>query len=44
MLEADHSIPSCAKVKNEWSYTSTPPHVFMACHGTLLSTEYVFMA
>ena len=23
--EADHSHPSCAKVKNEWSYTSTPP-------------------
>jgi hypothetical protein len=22
--EADHSPPSCAKVKNAWSYTSTP--------------------
>jgi hypothetical protein len=23
--EADHSLPSSAKVKNAWSYTSTPP-------------------
>jgi len=23
--EADHSPPSCAKVKNTWSYSSTPP-------------------
>jgi len=23
--EADHSPPSSAKVKNDWSYTSTPP-------------------
>jgi hypothetical protein len=23
--EADHSPPSCAEVKNAWSYTSTPP-------------------
>lgn len=22
--EVDHSRPSCAKVNNEWSYTSTP--------------------
>jgi hypothetical protein len=28
--EADHSPPSSAKVKNTWSYTSTPPHVLMA--------------
>jgi hypothetical protein len=28
--EADHSPPSGAKVKNVWSYTSTPPCVFMA--------------
>jgi hypothetical protein len=27
--EADHSLPSSAKVKNARSYTSTPPHVFM---------------
>jgi hypothetical protein len=29
-LEADHSSPSSAEVKNEWSYTSTPPYVFIA--------------
>jgi hypothetical protein len=28
--EADHSSPSSAKVKNEWSYTSTPQYAFMA--------------
>jgi len=28
--EADHSPPSSAEVKNAWSYTSTPPYVFMA--------------
>jgi hypothetical protein len=28
--EADHSLPSSAEVKNAWSYTSTPPYVFMA--------------
>jgi hypothetical protein len=24
-LKADHSPPTSVKVKNEWSYTSTPP-------------------
>jgi len=28
--EAHHSPPSSAKVKNEWSFTSTPQYVFMA--------------
>jgi hypothetical protein len=27
---ADHSPPSSAEVKNEWSYTSTPLNVYMA--------------
>jgi hypothetical protein len=27
--EADHSPPSSAEVKNAWSYTFTPPYVFM---------------
>jgi hypothetical protein len=27
--EADHSPPSSVKVKNVWSYTSTPQYVFM---------------
>jgi hypothetical protein len=28
--EADHSPLSSAKVKKAWSYTSTPPYVFIA--------------
>jgi hypothetical protein len=28
--EADHSPPSSAKVKNAWSYNSTPPFIFKA--------------
>jgi hypothetical protein len=32
--EADHSPPSSAKVKNVWSYTSTPP---ICLHGFVLS-------
>jgi hypothetical protein len=28
--EVDHSPPSDAEFKNAWSYTSTPPNVFMA--------------
>jgi hypothetical protein len=28
--EAGHSLPSSAKVKNAWSYTSSPPYIFMA--------------
>jgi hypothetical protein len=27
---ADHSPPSSTKINNMWSYTSTPPYVFMA--------------
>jgi hypothetical protein len=29
-LEADNSPPSSVEIKNTWSYTSTPPYVFMA--------------
>jgi hypothetical protein len=32
--ETDHSSPSSAEVKNEWSYTSTPP---VRLHGVVLS-------
>jgi hypothetical protein len=32
--EADHSPPSRAKVKNVWSYTSTPP---ICLRGVVLS-------
>jgi len=28
--EADHSPPSSAEVKNEWSHTSTHPYFFIA--------------
>jgi hypothetical protein len=28
--EADHSPPSSVEVKKMWTYTSTPPYVFMA--------------
>jgi hypothetical protein len=31
--EADHSLPSSAEVKNEWSYTSTPT---TRLHGVVL--------
>jgi hypothetical protein len=31
--EADHLSPSSAKVKNEWSYTSTPQ---ILLHGVVL--------
>jgi hypothetical protein len=32
--EADHSPPSSAGVKNEWSYISTPP---VGLHGVVLN-------
>jgi hypothetical protein len=28
--EADHSLPYSAKVRNAWSYTSTPQYIFTA--------------
>jgi hypothetical protein len=28
--EAEHSPPTSAEVKKTWTYTSTPPYVFMA--------------
>ena len=34
-IEADHSLPSSIKVKNELSYISTPPRAFMARRGRL---------
>jgi hypothetical protein len=30
VCEPDHSPPSSAEVKNEWSYTSTPQYTFIA--------------
>jgi hypothetical protein len=36
---ADHSPPSSAKVKNEWSCTSTPPCALMSYAGTNLPSH-----
>jgi len=33
--KADHSLPSSTEVKNAWSYTSTPPYVFMVLQTAL---------
>jgi len=50
-LEADHSPPPSAEVKNTWSYISTPPYVFMAwcllkyilcLHGVIRKTLTLF--
>lgn len=34
--ETNHSPPSCARVKNEYNYTSNPSYAFMACTGFTL--------
>lgn len=34
MQEADHSPPSSAEGKNEWSYEPLLLYAFMACTGT----------
>jgi hypothetical protein len=40
--EADYLPPSSAEVKNEWSYTSTPPHALIAwCSVKVNTTETV---
>ena len=35
VYEADHSIPSSAKFKNEGIYTFLPAYTFMACKGRI---------
>lgn len=35
--EADHSSPSSAKIKDEWSSTCTLTYTFMACTGKVYS-------
>ena len=35
----DHSLPSNAEVRNEWSYSSAPP-TCMACTGTTLPLRF----
>jgi hypothetical protein len=34
--EFDQLPPSFAEVKDKWSYTSSPPYVYMACTMTTL--------
>jgi hypothetical protein len=34
-----HSLPSSAKVKNDWSHTITSPYAFMVCTGAVLPIE-----
>jgi len=44
--EVNHKPPSSAKVKNEYSYTSTPPFAFMTWKGTtlpLIKSAYQYM-
>ena len=36
VCEADHSLPSSAKVKNEWNCTSALPCIFKVCRGIAL--------
>jgi hypothetical protein len=38
--ETNHSPQSSTEVKNEWSYTSTCPHVFIVCTGTSTDKRY----
>lgn len=33
---AEHSSPTSTKIKNKWSYTSTPTYAFLACTWTSL--------
>jgi hypothetical protein len=37
--EADSLPPSSAKVKNAWSYTSTPQYIFVAWYGKLCLSQ-----
>jgi len=37
---ADNVPSSCTVVKNAWSYTATPPHVFMSCMETTVPLVY----
>jgi len=41
-LEADHSLPSSADVKNSWSYTFTPPYVFIAWYLVKQRDNFTF--
>jgi hypothetical protein len=38
-LVADHSPPCSAKVKSEWSYTSSTTYALMLCTGTTVTSH-----
>jgi hypothetical protein len=40
--EAERSPPSSAEVKKTWSYTFTPPYVFMAWHLVRQRDNFTF--
>jgi hypothetical protein len=41
--EADHSVPSSAEIKNEWSYTPTPPTCLHGVErGSFIMRKMVF--
>jgi len=40
--EADHSPPYSGDVKNAWSYTSTPQHVFKAWYLVKYRDNFTF--
>jgi hypothetical protein len=41
-LEGDHSHPSSVEVKNAWSYTTTPPYIFMAWYFVKHRDNFTF--
>jgi hypothetical protein len=41
--KADHSSPSSAEVKNEWSYTSCPPYAFRHAQDEVYLPQCIFV-
>jgi hypothetical protein len=41
-IKAHHSPPSSTEVKNAWSYTSTPPHVFVGAVLSSVQGQFTF--
>ena len=41
--DVDHSNPSSADVKNEWSYTSPPLYAFMVWRGAILPAPFLVL-
>jgi len=42
--DVDHSAPSSADVKNEWTFTSPPLHAFMVWTGATLPAPFLVLA